>query len=173
MVTLTVIMLGVVVHRSMQPDWVLLYGGLEPEVAASVVDELNNEKIKYVREEGTAIMVERKDLYELRIKLASKGLPGNGGIRFEIFDHQSLPGTAFSNTVNLQRALKESCRDRSTAWTRLLPPGSTWYCRRTTVRQRARRPLGCGDPGPGSTCQGQIRLTIWSHTQWRGWSQAR
>ena len=106
-ISLTVIMLSVVVHRSMQPEWVLLYGGLEPEVAASVVDELSNQKIKYTLEkQGTAIMVEREDLYELRLQLANKGLPGNGGIGFEIFDHQSLPGTAFSNTVNLQRALQ-------------------------------------------------------------------
>ena len=42
----------------------------------------------------------------MRLQLANKGLPGNGGIGFEIFDHQSLPGTAFSNTVNLQRALQ-------------------------------------------------------------------
>lgn len=106
-VTLTAIMLSVVIHRSQQPEWVLLYGGLEPDAAAAVVDELNNQKVKYtLAKQGTAIMVEREGLYEVRLQLANKGLPGNGGIGFEIFDKQSLPGTAFSNTVNLQRALQ-------------------------------------------------------------------
>jgi flagellar M-ring protein FliF len=104
---LTLVMLGVVVRQSLQPDWVLLYGGLQPESAASIVEELHSRKIPYkLMRQGTAIMVERTRLYELRLELADKGLPSSSGIGFEIFDRTSLPGTEFSNQVNMQRALQ-------------------------------------------------------------------
>jgi flagellar M-ring protein FliF len=51
-------------------------------------------------------MVRKQQVYELRLKLANHGLPGNSGIGFEIFDRSSLPGTEFSNQINLQRALQ-------------------------------------------------------------------
>lgn len=104
---LTLVMLGLVVRRSMQPDWVLLYGGLQPESAASIVEELRSRNIPYsLARQGTAVMVERTRLYELRLELAGKGLPSSSGIGFEIFDRTSLPGTEFSNQVNMQRALQ-------------------------------------------------------------------
>lgn len=104
---LTVVMLGVVLRQSLQPDWVLLYGGLQAETAAAIVDELGAEDIPYkLARQGTAVMVERNRLYELRLQLANKGLPGSSGVGFEIFDRTSLPGTQFSNQVNLQRALQ-------------------------------------------------------------------
>ncbi len=104
---LTVVMLGFVLRQSLQPDWVLLYGGLQAETASAITSELQAESISYkLARQGTAVMVERDQLYELRLQLANKGLPGSSGVGFEIFDRTSLPGTQFSNQVNLQRALQ-------------------------------------------------------------------
>ena len=90
-----------------QPEWALLYGGLCPETAAAIVEQLQAEKIPHrLDRQGTAIMVRKQQVYELRLKLANQGLPGNSGIGFEIFDRSSLPGTEFSNQINLQRALQ-------------------------------------------------------------------
>ncbi len=104
---LTAVMLGLVARRSLQPDWALLYGGLQPESASAIVEELGSRNIPYsLSRQGTAVMVERTRLYELRLELAGKGLPNSTGVGFEIFDRTSLPGTEFSNHVNMQRALQ-------------------------------------------------------------------
>lgn len=90
-----------------QPQWVLLYGGLSPETAAAIVEQLQADKVPHrLDRQGSAIMVRKQQVYELRLKLANQGLPGNSGVGFEIFDRSSLPGTEFSNQINLQRALQ-------------------------------------------------------------------
>ncbi len=103
----TVGMLIFVGVRSAQPEWVLLYGGLEADTASQIVERLRAEKIPYkLDRQGTAVMVEKPRLYELRLQLASMGLPANSGMGFELFDRSSLPGTEFANQINLQRALQ-------------------------------------------------------------------
>jgi len=104
---LTVVMLIVVLTRSFQTEWALLYGNLDSESANALVEELKSEKIPYkLTRQGTAIMVNKKQLYGLRLQLASQRLPMGGGVGFEIFDRTSLPGTEFANNINLQRALQ-------------------------------------------------------------------
>jgi len=45
-------------------------------------------------------------MYELRLLLASEGLPRGGGVGFEIFDRQELGVTNFVQRLNYQRALQ-------------------------------------------------------------------
>ena len=99
--------LGAVGLWSSQPGYSVLYSGLAPADASAVVEELTSAKTPYrLAEKGGSIEVPSGKLYETRLALAGKGLPSSGGVGFELFDQSTLPGTDFSNNVNLQRALQ-------------------------------------------------------------------
>jgi flagellar M-ring protein FliF len=92
---------------SSRPAYSVLYSGLSAEDASAVVEELRAQKTPYrLAAGGGRIEVPTTALYETRLTLASKGLPSHSSVGFELFDRSSLPGTDFSNTVNLQRALQ-------------------------------------------------------------------
>src|SRR5207237_4491534 len=55
---------------------------------------------------GRSISVASDKALEVRIQLASQGLPSNGRIGFEIFDQTNFGLTNFQEQVNYQRALE-------------------------------------------------------------------
>lgn len=74
------------------PDMSLLFGGMEPSTAGEVVSSLEAQGVKYeVR--GSAIYVETSRRDQLRLTLASEGLPANGGQGYELLDNLSGFGT--------------------------------------------------------------------------------
>jgi len=84
-----------------------LFTNLAPKDAAAIVEQLRAEKIAYELEDGgRAILVPSQQLYDLRLSLASRGLPEGGGVGFEIFDTQTLGQTDFLQHLNYQRALQ-------------------------------------------------------------------
>ncbi len=103
----TVIGLIVVAAWSSRPAYSVLYNGLAQEDAAAIVGELRSAKVPYrLAANGGSIEVPTPSLYETRLNLAAKGMPSHSIIGFELFDRSGLPGTDFSNNVNLQRALQ-------------------------------------------------------------------
>ena len=75
-----------------QPNMALLYSGLSPSAAGEVVDQLSAQGVIYdIR--GNAIFVESPRRDELRLTLASQGLPANGGDGYELLDNLSGFGT--------------------------------------------------------------------------------
>ena len=89
------------------PDFVPLYGGLEPADAGAVVDRLQTQGIPYqVSDGGTSVRVPSSRVAEARIDLASVGLPSGGAVGFEIFDNQSFGVTDFVQRINLRRSLE-------------------------------------------------------------------
>jgi flagellar M-ring protein FliF len=84
-----------------------LFTNLSPHDAAAIVDALRAEKVAFQLEDGgRAVLVPAERLYELRLELASRGLPEGGGVGFEIFDRQTLGQTDFLERLNYQRALQ-------------------------------------------------------------------
>lgn len=103
----TFIGLGVVGVWSSRPNYATLYSGLAQEDAAEVVEELQREKVPYrLSPGGGSILVPTTALHETRLKMAGKGMPRGHSVGFEVFDRSGLPGTDFSNNINLQRALQ-------------------------------------------------------------------
>lgn len=103
----TLLGLAVVGYWSSRPDYSVLYSGLSQEDASVIVDELRSDKVPYrLGPDGRAILVPTSILYETRLDMAGKGMPKGSSIGFEVFDRSGLPGTDFSNNVNLQRALQ-------------------------------------------------------------------
>ena len=90
-----------------RPLWRPLFTNLSARDAAAIVDALRADKVPFGLEDGgRAVLVPADRLYELRLTLASRGLPEGGGVGFEIFDRQSLGQTDFLQRLNYQRALQ-------------------------------------------------------------------
>jgi flagellar M-ring protein FliF len=90
-----------------RPDFQNLYAGLAPEDAGVIMERIRDDKIPYrITDAGGTIQVPREWVYELRMRLASHGLPQSAGIGFEVFDNTKLGMTEFVQNVNYQRALQ-------------------------------------------------------------------
>jgi flagellar M-ring protein FliF len=84
-----------------------LFTNLAQQDAAAITDALRAEKVSFQLEDGgRAVLVPADRLYELRLVLASRGLPEGGGVGFELFDRQTLGQTDFVQRLNYQRALQ-------------------------------------------------------------------
>ncbi len=88
-------------------DYQLLYTNLSSEDAGKIVLKLKEQRIQYeLTGGGSAIMVPADKVYELRLSLASEGLPMGGHVGFEIFDKTDFKATEFVQRLNYQRALQ-------------------------------------------------------------------
>src|SRR5437867_13384533 len=84
-----------------------LFTNLAERDASAIVEALKSEKVPFQLEDGgRAVLVPAERLYELRLALASRGLPEGGGVGFELFDRQTLGQTDFMQPLNHQRALQ-------------------------------------------------------------------
>jgi flagellar M-ring protein FliF len=107
LVVAVVLALGVLVFVQGQSDYGVLFTNLSQEDAGEIVTKLKGKKTPYrLENNGTAILVPKSEMYELRLLLASEGLPKGGGVGFEIFDRQELGVTNFVQRLNYQRALQ-------------------------------------------------------------------
>ena len=90
-----------------RPKYEVLYSRLEQEDADNIVTELSANKIEYQLEQnGTTILVPSDQIHEMRLELANKGLPRNGGVGYEIFDNVNIGVTDFVQKINYRRALE-------------------------------------------------------------------
>lgn len=88
-------------------DYQPLYFNLSMEDAGMVVEELKDQKIPFrLSANGKTVMVPSDRVYDLRLDMASRGIPSGGGIGFEIFDRTDLGTTEFVQKLNYQRALQ-------------------------------------------------------------------
>lgn len=95
----------------LKPDFAPLFTGLEPKQAGKIAEELKVIKVPYrLSEQGKTIEVPKEQVYDLRIKLASKGVLYEAGPGFELFDQQKFGITDFEQQVGYQRALQEELR---------------------------------------------------------------
>jgi len=86
-------------------DYQILYANISEEDAGSIIQKLQEQKVPY-RVSAGGIMVPSDKVYDLRLQLASQGLPQGGGIGFEVFDKTSLTMTDFVQKLNYRRALQ-------------------------------------------------------------------
>ena len=87
---------GWLTWRTSTETWGPLFSQLERDDAAALVAKLKELKVPYrLQGDGTAIEVPEARVHELRLELASAGLPRGGGVGFESFDHMRLGATEF------------------------------------------------------------------------------
>jgi len=88
-------------------DYQTLYSDLGSDEAGTIVEKLKSQKVPYqVGDSGRSIKVPAERINELRLQLASEGLPQGGKIGFEIFDRTNLGMTEFAERVSYKRALE-------------------------------------------------------------------
>lgn len=102
------LILGLSFWYGSKAEMVPLYTNLEAKDAGDVVTSLQESDIQYKVEEtsrGTTIFVPATQVLDIRLNLATNGLPrGNKG--FEIFDDSKLGVTEFQNKVNYLQAMQ-------------------------------------------------------------------
>jgi flagellar M-ring protein FliF len=90
-----------------ESDFRPLYTGLEAEDAGAVVERLKQSAVDYrLSDNGQTVLVPSARVAELRLSLASAGLPRNGRIGFELFDKANFGATEFTEQINYRRALE-------------------------------------------------------------------
>ena len=88
-------------------EYAYLFTDLSTEDAAAIAEKLKGMKVPYrIQAGGTALEVPEERVHQLRLELASAGLPRGGGVGFEIFDRSNLGETEFEQHINLRRALE-------------------------------------------------------------------
>ncbi len=89
------------------PEFHPLYTNLDANDAGTILNRLKEQKIHYrLSANGSTILIPQEKIYEIRMELASEGLPHGGSIGFELFDNTKLGMTEFAQNVNYQRALQ-------------------------------------------------------------------
>jgi flagellar M-ring protein FliF len=91
------------------PSYSMLSSGLDPAQTGKVTAALDEQGIGYeLRNNGTALAVEKSQVAQARVALAGSGvsLDAGGGEGFELFDKQKLGASDFQLQVTYQRALE-------------------------------------------------------------------
>lgn len=85
----------------------ILFTNLAAEDAGAVTSKLRELKVAYrLAQGGKAIEVPADQVYDLRLSMATEGLPRGGSIGFELFDRTNFGATDFTQHLNYQRALQ-------------------------------------------------------------------
>src|SRR6266850_1446101 len=104
---LVLVLLWVLVYFVNRVEYQTLYADLDPQEAQGIVQKLQELKVPYeLGTDGRTVKVASDKIAEVRIQLASQGLPESGRIGFEIFDRTNFGLTNFQEQVNYQRALE-------------------------------------------------------------------
>ena len=91
------------------PSYTMLSTGLDPAQTGKVTTALDEQGIAYeLRNNGTALAVEKSQAPQARVALAGEGvsLDAGGGQGYELFDDQKLGASDFEHKVTYQRALE-------------------------------------------------------------------
>ena len=90
-----------------EPPKAILFSGLEPREASSVVGRLEALNVPYEQKgDGGTILIPADQVSKIRMQLATDGLPA-AGVGYEIFDKSDTFGsTTFVQNVNRLRALE-------------------------------------------------------------------
>lgn len=104
----SVALIAVVVLWSMKPDMSILFGGLEGKEATEIVDALMALNVEYKLDSMSgAVMVPSDRLHDIRLQLASQGLPRSSGLGLEILQQKPEFGTSqFMEIARYQHAIE-------------------------------------------------------------------
>ena len=89
-----------------QPDYTVLYSDLSAGDAAAVVERLKEVRASYRVDGGTISVSPPEAVHELRLSLASEGIPKTGSVGFELFDGTNFATTTLGEMVKKQRAIQ-------------------------------------------------------------------
>ncbi len=89
------------------PEYRVLFSNLSDRDGGAIVSALSQMNVPYrFAEGGGAILVPSTQVHDVRLRLASQGLPKGGNVGFELLETQRFGLTQFQEQVNYQRALE-------------------------------------------------------------------
>lgn len=91
---------------SRQPDWKILFSNLNEKDGGSIVAVLEQQNIPHRYSDNGALQVPADRVHDIRLKLASQGLPRGGMVGFELMENQKFGISQFAEQVNYQRGLE-------------------------------------------------------------------
>jgi flagellar M-ring protein FliF len=92
---------------SRQPDYKVLFSNLSDRDGGSVVASLSQMNVPYrFSEVGGVIMIPADKVHDVRLRLASQGLPKGGTVGYELMETQKFGTTQFQERLNYQRGLE-------------------------------------------------------------------
>ncbi len=103
----TIFAIGGVVYMGSRPDWQILESDMTRETAAKVHDIAKDAGVEVkLMDSGRTIMVPSKEVYSLRLRIASEGIKvdKDNTVGWDIFDNTSLAMTELQQQVAKQRA---------------------------------------------------------------------
>ena len=90
-----------------QPDWRVLYANLADKDGGAVIAQLAQMNVPYKYSEGGgAVMVPADRVHDLRLRLASQGLPKGSVTGFELMENNRFGMTQFQEKLSFQRGLE-------------------------------------------------------------------
>ncbi|HLO64342.1 MAG TPA: flagellar basal-body MS-ring/collar protein FliF [Azonexus sp.] len=91
---------------SRQPNWKVLFSNLTEKDGGSIAAILEQQNIPHRYSDNGALLVPADRVHEIRLKLASQGLPRGGMVGFELMENQKFGVSQFAEQVNYQRGLE-------------------------------------------------------------------
>ena len=92
---------------SSQGDYKVLYANLSDKDGGAIIAQLSQMNIPYKHADGgSAILVPAAKVHDVRLKLASAGLPKGSVIGFELMDNARFGQTQFQERLSFQRGLE-------------------------------------------------------------------
>ena len=90
-----------------EPPYAVLFSNLSDQDGGQIVTLLQQQNIHYKHAEtGNAILVPTSVVHDVRLRLASQGLPKGGLVGFEVMENQKLGISQFAEQINYQRGLE-------------------------------------------------------------------
>lgn len=92
---------------SSQGDYKVLYANLSDKDGGAIISQLSQMNVPYrYTEGGGAILVPATQVHDLRLKLASQGLPKGSVVGYELMDGARFGQTQFQERLTFQRGLE-------------------------------------------------------------------
>ncbi|MBI2277466.1 MAG: flagellar M-ring protein FliF [Dechloromonas sp.] len=91
---------------SRQPDYKVLFSNLTEKDGGAIVAILEAQNVPHRFSDSGALLVPAERVHEVRLKLASQGLPRGGMVGFELMENQKFGTSQFAEQVNYQRGLE-------------------------------------------------------------------
>jgi len=88
-------------------DYRVLFSNLSDRDGGEIITSLQQQNIPYkFSEGGGALLIPSDKVHEVRLRLASQGLPKGGTVGFELMENQKFGTSQFLEQVNYQRSLE-------------------------------------------------------------------
>ncbi len=89
------------------PTFAVLFTNISERDGGNIIAALQQMNVPFkFTESGGALLVPQQQVHELRMRLASQGLPKGGVVGFELMETQKLGMSQFIEQINFQRALE-------------------------------------------------------------------